>query len=345
MLSSGDRVAILLHGGTTTNRGKTGISLLRYSNLPIVAVIDQDCAGEDLTQLTGIDRPIPIVASVADALAYGPTVLSIGIAPSGGALPDAWRAELKQALEAGLSIVNGLHTRMAQEPDLKAALQPDRWIWDVRQEPTGLTVGSGKARSLPCRRVLTVGTDMSVGKMSTSLELHRACSEQGMRSRFIATGQTGLMLGEDGIPLDAVRVDYAAGAVEQMVMKYGHEHDILHIEGQGSFMNPASTATLPLIRGSQPTHLILVHRAGQTHIHSFPDFQIPSLPAAIQVYETIAAAGGTFAPTKVVGIALNTFHLDDETAQKAIAQTQAEIGLPCTDVIRYGAAPLLKAIL
>lgn len=345
MLSSGDRIAILLHGGTTTNRGKTGISLLRYSTLPIVAVIDQDCAGQDLTQLTGIDRPAPIVASVAEALAYNPTVLSIGIAPSGGALPDVWREELKQALGAGLSIVNGLHTRMAQESDLKAALQPDRWIWDVRQEPTGLTVGSGKARSLPCHRVLTVGTDMSVGKMSTSLELHRACLERGVRSRFIATGQTGLMLGEDGIPLDAVRVDYAAGAVEKMVMKYGHDHDILHIEGQGSFMNPASTATLPLIRGSQPTHLILVHRAGQTHIHSFPDFHIPSLQAAIQVYETVATAGGTFASSKVVGIALNTFHLDDETAQKAIAQTQAETGLPCADVIRYGAAPLLDTIL
>jgi len=345
MLSSGDRVAILLHGGTTTNRGKTGISLLRYSTLPIVAVIDQDCAGQDLVQLTGIQRPVPIVASVAEALTHNPTVLSIGIAPSGGALPDEWRDELKQALSGGLSIVNGLHTRMALDADLAADLQGDRWIWDVRQEPKGLTVGSGQARSLPCRRVLTVGTDMSVGKMSTSLELHRACLRKGVRSRFIATGQTGLMLGEDGIPLDAVRVDYAAGAVEQMVMKYGNDYDILHIEGQGSFMNPASTATLPLMRGSQPTHLILVHRAGQTHIHSFPDFEIPPLPNVIRVYETVVSAGGTFAPTKVAGIALNTFHLSHEEAQRAIAQTQEETGLPCADAIRYGAELLLDAIL
>jgi len=345
MLSSGDRVAILLHGGTTTNRGKTGISLLRYSTLPVVAVIDQDCAGQDLVQLTGIQRPVPIVASVAEALTYNPTVLSIGIAPSGGALPDEWRDALKQALGSGLSIVNGLHTRMALDSDLTDVLQGDRWIWDVRQEPTGLTVGSGQARSLPCRRVLTVGTDMSVGKMSTSLELHRACLRKGVRSRFIATGQTGLMLGEDGIPLDAVRVDYAAGAVEQMVMKYGNDYDILHIEGQGSFMNPASTATLPLMRGSQPTHLILVHRAGQTHIHSFPDFEIPPLPTVIRVYETVVSAGGTFAPTKVAGIALNTFHLSNEEAQRAIAQTQEETGLPCADAIRYGAESLLAAVL
>jgi len=345
MLTSGDRVAILLHGGTTTSKGKTGISLLRYSTLPIVAVIDETCAGGDLKTLTGIDRPIPIVASVTDALTYAPTVLSIGIAPSGGTLPDPWRKELKEALEAGLSIVNGLHTQMARDADLAAVVRPGRWIWDVRQEPTGLTVGSGQARSLPCRRVLTVGTDMSVGKMSTSLELHHAGLKRGLRSRFIATGQTGLMLGEEGIPLDAVRVDYAAGAVEQAVMNHGHEADILHIEGQGSLMNPASTATLPLLRGSQPTHLVLVHRAGQTHIQSFPDFTIPSLPEAIRVYETIASAGGTFAPAKVVGIALNTFHLSEVEAERAIAQTQATTDLPCADVIRYGAAPILEAIL
>jgi uncharacterized NAD-dependent epimerase/dehydratase family protein len=345
MLSASDRVAILLHGGITSSRGKTGISLLRYSHLPIVAVIDRDAVGQSLKQLTGIDRSVPIVGSVADALAYAPTALSIGIAPSGGALPAEWRGELTEALSAGLSIVNGLHTSMAEDAELQVALQPDRWIWDVRREPEGLTVGSGKARSLPCRRVLTVGTDMGVGKMSTSLELHQAGLKRGVRSRFIATGQTGLMLGEDGIPLDAVRVDYAAGAVEQVVLRHGNDHDILHIEGQGSFVNPASTATLPLMRGSQPTHLVLVHRAGQTHIQSFSDVAIPSLKDVIRLYETVAAASPTFPAAKVAGIALNTFHLPDDAAQTAIAHVQEETGLPCADAIRYGADPILDAIL
>lgn len=345
MLSASDRVAILLHGGTASSRGKTGISLLRYSRLPIVAVIDRDAAGQSLKTLTGIDRTVPIVASVTDALAYAPTVLSIGIAPSGGALPAEWRGELTEALSAGLSIVNGLHTRMAEDAELKAALRFESWIWDVRREPQGLTVGSGQARSLPCRRVLTVGTDMGVGKMSTSLELHQAGLRRGVRSRFIATGQTGLMLGEDGIPLDAVRVDYAAGAVEQMVLRHGNDHDILHIEGQGSFVNPASTATLPLMRGSQPTHLVLVHRVGQTHIQSFSDIAIPSLKDVIRLYETVAMASPTFPAAKVAGIALNTFHLPDDAAQRAIAQVQDETGFPCADAIRYGADPILDAIL
>lgn len=345
MLTAESRVAILLHEGTQGSHGKTGLSLLRYSDIPIVAVIDQAAAGRSLLEMTGIPRDVPIVASVQDALAYAPTVLTIGIAPSGGALPDAWWREVKDGVAAGLSVVNGLHTPMATNPDLQDLLRDGQWIWDVRQEPAGLTVGSGKARSLPCKRVLTVGTDMSVGKMSASLELDRACRAQGLRSRFIATGQTGLMLGHDGIPLDAVRIDFAAGAVEQAVLRNAPNQDILHIEGQGSLMNPASTATLPLMRGSQPTHLVLVHRAGQTQIRSFPDFRIPPLPEVIQVYETVVRAGGTFAPTKVVAIALNTFHLDESAAQRAIAQTQDETGLPCTDVIRFGAEGILEAIL
>jgi uncharacterized NAD-dependent epimerase/dehydratase family protein len=234
---------------------------------------------------------------------------------------------------------------MSEDPELRKILHPDRWIWDVRREPTGLTVGSGQARLLPCLRLLTVGTDMSVGKMSTSLELHKASLRRGLRSRFLATGQTGLMLGHDGVPLDAVRIDFAAGAVEQIVMRYGTAADILHVEGQGSLINPASTATLPLLRGSQPTHLILVHRAGQTQIHSFPHVMIPSLPQVVQVYETVAMAGGAFAPAKVVGIALNTGHLSEIEAKTMIARTQEETGLPCTDPIRFGADLLLSAVL
>ncbi|MCU0569432.1 MAG: DUF1611 domain-containing protein [Oculatellaceae cyanobacterium Prado106] len=345
MLNPTDRIAILLHEGTQTSKGKTGISLLRYSDIPIVAVIDQTCAGRSLFDLTGIDREVAIVASVAEALAYQPTVLAIGIAPSGGALPEVWRQEVKQAVAGGLSVVNGLHTPMANDPELKALLQPQQWIWDVRQEPSGLVIGSGKARELNCLRVLTVGTDMSVGKMSTSLELNRVTVQRGMRSRFLATGQTGLMLGHDGIPLDAIRIDFAAGAVEQLVMRHGFDHDIVYVEGQGSLMNPASTATLPLIRGSQPTHLILVHRAGQQQIHNFPQVKIPPLLKVIQVYETVAAAGGAFAETKVVGIALNTFHLSADEAEGAIEQVQLETGLPCTDPIRFTAEPLLDAIL
>ena len=339
------RVAILLHEGIRGTNGKTGLTFLRYGEASIVAVIDQQCAGESLPQLTGIPCDAPIVDSVASALAYQPDVLLIGIAPSGGVLPDAWRQEVKQAVAAGLSVVNGLHTQMASDPELKCLLRDSQSIWDIRREPAGLGVGSAKARSLPCRRVLTVGTDMSVGKMSASLELQRSARFKGIRSKFLATGQAGMMIAGEGIPLDAIRVDFAAGAVEQMVMRSGEDYELLIVEGQGSLLHPGSTATLPLMRGTQPTGLVLVHRAGQTHIRHHEHVPIPPLPEVIELYETVAKAGGAFAPVKVVAIALNTGHLEANTAQRAIEQVQAETGLPCTDAVRFGADLLVNAVM
>ncbi len=344
MLKPEDRIAILLHQGIRSALGKTGLSLLRYSESDIVAVIDQESAGSSLPELTKIQRQVPIVASVEDSLVYKPNVLVIGIAPSGGAIPPEYRQEIYHAVSQGLSIVNGLHTPIANDPDVASLLKPGQWIWDIRQEPSGIPIASAKARSLACLRVLTVGTDMGIGKMSTSLELNRAALKKGYRSKFIATGQAGLMIAQDGIPLDAIRVDFAAGAVEQVVMHFGQNHDILQIEGQGSLLHPGSTATLPLLRGSQATHLVLVHRVGQTHIRNHPHILIPSLTDVIKLYEAIAAAGGAFTPAQVVAIALNTHHLDETEAISAIAQVQLATGLPCTDPVRFGADLLLNAI-
>ncbi|MCS7065605.1 MAG: NAD-dependent epimerase/dehydratase family protein, partial [Fimbriimonadales bacterium] len=229
--------------------------------------------------------------------------------------------------------------------ELKPLLHGCQWIWDIRREPPGLTVGTGAARSLACKRVLTIGTDMAVGKMTVSLEMHRACLQRGLRSRFLATGQTGIMIEGDGIPLDAVRVDFASGAVEQYVLRLGQDADIVHIEGQGALFNPASTATLPLLRGSQPTHLILVHRAGQTHIMRYTDVPIPPLPVAVRLYEELASSGGSFYPSRVAAIALNTAHLSEQEARAAIEQASQETGLPCTDPIRFGADLLVEAVL
>jgi uncharacterized NAD-dependent epimerase/dehydratase family protein len=342
-LALNQRVAILLHEGVVGTTGKTGMSLIRYSEAPIVAAIDRENAGKSLQELTGIKRDVPIVRSLADALKYEPQILVIGIAPKGGVLPDDYWHEIKDALLAGMSIVNGLHTPLAQIPELKTLLKPGQMIWDVRKEPSNLGVATGIARTLPCRRVLTVGTDMAVGKMSTSLELHWASRLRGWRSKFLATGQTGLMLEGDGVPLDAVRVDFAAGAVEQIMMRFGKNYDIVHIEGQGSLLHPASTATLPLIRGSQPTQMVLVHRAGQTEVMN--GVPIPPLKDVVQLHEIVASGAGAFARVPVVGIALNTVNLDENEAKDAIEKARQDTGLPCTDVIRFGADVLLDAVM
>ncbi|MEL7504316.1 MAG: DUF1611 domain-containing protein [Cyanobacteria bacterium J06554_6] len=345
MLKPHHRLAILLHNGTVGSKGKTGLALLRYSPNPIVAVIDETCAGKKLKALTGIDRAVPIVGSVREALTLKPDVIAIGLAPSGGILPEPWYAEVREAVAVGVSVMNGLHTLMKSDASMTDRLQAGQWIWDIRQEPDGLSVGSGQARTLDCKRVLAVGTDMAVGKMSTCIELNRATQQRGLQSKLIATGQTALMLGADGIPLDAVRVDFASGAVEQAVLRNAPGQDVLYVEGQGSIFNPASTATLPLIRGSQPTHLVLGHKLGMTEIQHFPGFPLPPLSEVIQLYESLAAAGGTFSAPKVAGIALNTFGVSEENARSAIATTTQTTGLPCTDVVRFGAEPILEAIL
>ncbi len=344
MLTERNRLALLMHEGLRSPIGKTGLGLLRYSRAPIVAVIDYECAGGSIPALTGIPREVPIVASLQDALAYQPDTLVIGIAPPGGMLPDAWWQEVRQAVMAGLNLVNGLHIPMAEHPDLKPFLHGCQWVWDIRREPPDLRVGTGAARHLACKRVLTVGTDMSVGKMTVSIEMHRACLQRGLRSKFLATGQTGIMIEGDGVALDAVRVDFASGAIEKFTLQLGQDADVVHIEGQGALFNPASTATLPLLRGAQPTHLILVHRAGQTHIWRYPDVPIPPLPVAIRLYEELASAGGSFYPSRVAAIALNTAHLSDSEARATIDQTAQETGLPCTDPVRFGADSLVDAI-
>lgn len=347
-LTPQNRVVLLMHEVLGQYPGKIGHGLLRYCVAPIVVVIDRVTAGRSLREVTGIPIDVPIVATVEEALAFAPDVLIPAISPSGGMLPAGWEEEIEEALRAGLSIANGLHVRMGEDPRYAALLhRSGQFIWDVRKEPEGLTTGSGQARALAAKRVLFVGMDMNVGKMTAALELDRAAREQGLRSKFLATGQTGIMIAGEGIPLDAVKLDYAPGAVERLVRDGAPGHDYLFIEGQGSLFHPGSTATLALLRGSQPTHLILVHRAGQESIKSLSWVLLPSLSEAVHLYEQVAlirTPDGPIAP-KVVGIALNTGHLDAAAAQSAIDAAAQETGLPVADAVRGGAQTLLNAML
>ena len=219
MLSSDAPLVLLQHGGLDNLSGKTGLAMLRYRQGPIVAVIDPAHAGGDLRTITGIDRAVPVVADLESALALGPAVAVVGLAPSGGRLPLEMRADVVAALRAGLSLASGLHSRLAADPEFAAIpLAPDQWIWDLRQEPPELEVAAARCAALPCRRLLAVGSDMAVGKMSACLELQRAAQRSGVDARFVGTGQAGILISGQGVALDAVRVDYAAGAVEAAVL-------------------------------------------------------------------------------------------------------------------------------
>ena len=348
-------LVLFLHGGTRNLSGKTGLAMLRYRQGPIVAVVDPEVAGQSLKAITGIDRPVPIVASLAGALAYGPQVAVVGLAPSGGRLPEAVHGDVAAALRAGLSVASGLHTHLGDDPSLAALVQPGAWIWDLRREPSGLEVATARAAALPCRRLLAVGSDMAVGKMSACLDLLAAAERRGLDARFVGTGQAGILISGGGVALDAVRVDYAAGAVEAAVLAAAQGTDAqswVLVEGQGSLCHPGSTATLPLIRGSQPTDLLLVHRAGQTHTKGLPELVLPPLGELIQALEALAALArpstATAPSPKVRAVALNTAHLSEDAALAALAATADATGLPCADMVRAGpsgADQLLAALL
>ena len=342
-------IVLLLHGGLRDLSGKTGLAMLRYRPGPIVAVVDPQHAGRPLAELTGIERAVPVVDSLAEALPYGPAVAVVGLAPSGGRLSPAVRADVAAALAAGLSVASGLHSRIADDPELAALRRPGAWIWDLRVEPPDLTVAAARAAALPCRRLLALGSDMAVGKMSACLELEREARRRGIQARFVGTGQAGILIGGSGVALDAVRLDYAAGAVEAAVLAAGQglgPEAWLLVEGQGSLCHPGSSASLPLIRGSQPTELLLVHRAGQRHPKGLPEIPLPPLPELIASAEAIAAlARPDGRRPRVRAVALNTAHLSATEAQAAIASSTALTGLPCSDPVRAGAADLLDALL
>lgn len=350
MFGADTPIVLLQHGGLDNLGGKTGLAMLRYRPGPIVAVVDPAHPGADLRALTGIDRAVPVVGSLAEALPFAPEVAVVGLAPSGGRLPDGMGSDVAAALAAGLSVASGLHSRLADDPSLAALVRPGRWIWDLRREPPGLSVACGLAAALPCRRLLAVGTDMSVGKMSTCLELLAAARRRGREARFVGTGQAGILISGGGVALDAVRIDYAAGAVEAAVLAAagGAGPDTLVlIEGQGSLCHPGSSATLPLIRGSQPTDLLLVHRAGQHAIQRLADCPLPPLGQVIAAVEALAALGrpaGSDPPPRVAAIALNTAHLDGAAAAAALTATARDTGLPCFDPVRQGGEALLELL-
>jgi uncharacterized NAD-dependent epimerase/dehydratase family protein len=279
---------------------------------------------------------------VSEAAARGAEVFVLGIAPPGGRVPEDWLAAIDEAVTLGLSVVNGLHDRLAPR---YRDLRPGQWIWDMRVEPDDLSIGTGAAAELSNRRVLLVGTDMAIGKMSAGLELHREALSRGMRSAFVATGQIGMAISGNGVPLDAVRLDYACGAIEREVLRVG-DAEIVFIEGQGSLVHPASTATLPLLRGSMPTHLVLCHRAGQVTLSRLPGMRIPALRDLARLYEDVGAACGSFPRPRTAAVALNTFHLDsDDDARAAARAVEADTGLACADPVRHGAGRLLDAVL
>lgn len=340
------RFLILADGDFGPMTSKTANSVIRYLPERTVGVVDRRQAGRTSQDVLGFGGSIPVVGSMREGLALGPTAVLIGIAPSGGRLPDEWRAWLAEAIDAGCDLWSGLHTFLADDPMLaERARQKGTRILDLRRPPADLAVASGKAKETEAFRVLTVGTDCNVGKMTAQLQLVKDLKARGLRTRFVATGQTGIMIEGWGIAVDAVIADFIAGATERITLEGATDADIVLVEGQGSINHPGySGVTLGLLHGSCPDALILCHQATREYIGDYRKaswLRIPPLSEYVRLYETI---GSTVHPTRVIGIALNTYDLDDEAARRACEEASRETGLPATDPVRFDAKPLVDAI-
>jgi len=279
--------------------------------------------------------------TLAEAKEKGAKTLVIGVANRGGIISQAWKTVLIEAIEMGYDIASGLHNLLRDEADLVAAAKKHgQELFDVRIPTVQYPIANGVKRT--GKRCLAVGTDCSVGKMYTALAMDALMRERGMKSTFRATGQTGILITGDGVPLDAVIADFMAGSVEYLTPDNDPDHWDL-IEGQGSLFHVSySGVTMALVHGGQPDALVLCHEPTRPHMRGLPGYKLPSLTEVRDVALTLARVGNP--ACQVVGVSVNTQHMSEDDARAYLAQIEQDMGLPATDPFRFGADKLVDAL-
>jgi uncharacterized NAD-dependent epimerase/dehydratase family protein len=351
MLGKHRRLAILAEGRFTPLDAKTAVGVLRYRPEEAAAVIDSTRAGRTARHCVGVGGDVPVVATIEEAASNGADSLLVGVAPQGGELPPEWRSWVGDALDRGWDVIAGLHAFLADDADFAArAAHTGARIHDVRRPPRIRLVAARRAASVDALVVLTVGSDCNVGKMTAALEIQRGLEARGTRAAFVATGQTGILVADRGVPVDAIPSDFVAGAVEREVVEASREAEVVIVEGQGALHHPGySGVTLGLLHGAAPKAMVLCHEAGRETVRRpgaseeerRAEPTIPPLEALVETYER---AAGWVSPGRVVGIALNTWALAETEARREVENAAARTGLPATDPVRFGAEPLVHAV-
>ena len=280
--------------------------------------------------------------SLDDAVAAGAKTLVVGVANRGGVFSESWMEVLERALDQGLDLAAGLHGKLADVPQLtEAAARNGRRLFDVRHPSQTFAVGDGKKR--PGKRLLTVGTDCSCGKMYTSLALDREMRARGMNADFRATGQSGILIVGDGVSVDAVVADFISGATEWLSPANDPDHwDV--IEGQGSLFHASfAGVSMGLLHGAQPDALVMCHEPTRSHMRGLPDYGLPDLQLCIDT--NLTAARLTNPDVRCIGVAVNTSLMDADAARRYVGETEKELGLPVVDPVRHGVAPLVDQLI
>jgi uncharacterized NAD-dependent epimerase/dehydratase family protein len=280
--------------------------------------------------------------SITEAAEAGARTLVVGVANRGGIIPDNWLETLVEALDRGMDLASGLHMRLSDIRAIKEkADEKGASLFDVRHPDRDFPLGSGEKRA--GKRMLTVGTDASVGKMYTTLAIERELTARGGKADFRATGQTGIFIAGEGASVDAVVADFISGAAEWLSPANEPDHWDL-IEGQGSLFHPSfAGVTLGLIHGAQPDAIVLCHEPSRSHMRGLPGWPMPSLSACLDA--NLAAARLTNEAVFCAGVAVNTSQLDADGAARFLEETSAALGLPCVDPMVSGVAPIVDRLL
>ncbi len=298
------------------------------------------CVGQVRLPECKVDLGLPDLR--IDDLAGTAASLIIGVAPHGGRIPQHWLALLVAAASAGIDIVAGLHDKLADNPELaQAARGSGAKLIDVRVPPPRLPVGTGRKRT--GKRLLTVGTDCAVGKKYTALALEREIRDRGISADYRATGQTGIMIAGEGIPIDAVVGDFISGAAELLSPDNQPEHwDV--IEGQGSLLHPSYAAvSLGLLHGSQPDAIVVCHDATRTRLLGHDNFAVPGLVETIEANRRMALLVNPC--VECVGVSVNTSDLHPDERQSKMAFWESETGVPCIDPLIDGIGPIVDRLM
>lgn len=323
---------LFLGDASSPGYAKTAIGLAQWAR--------DKCLGQIRLPGCDVDAGLPDV-TIEDAVAKGAKSFIIGIAPAGGGVQDNWRAPILAAIEEGLDIVSGLHQRLNDDESFReAAERRGVRLIDVRTPPSDLPIGTGKRRS--GKRLLTVGTDCAVGKKFAALAIADAMQNREMNATFRATGQTGIMIAGEGVPLDAVVADFIAGAIESLAHDNIDSHwDV--IEGQGSLYHPAyAGVSLGLLHGAQADAIVLCHNPSRPHLLGFPDYPLPDVKACVERNLILGAL--TNPRIQCVGACINGSDLTSQERADEIAGIEDALGVPCLDPIAMGADAIVDEI-
>ncbi len=275
------------------------------------------------------------------AAAAGARTMVVGVANAGGFIPDSWLGAITGALAAGLDVAAGMHTRLGDiAPVRDAAERHGRKLFDVRHPARDFPMGTGERR--PGKRLLTVGTDCSCGKMYAALAVEREMRGRGMKADFRATGQSGIFIVGGGVAIDAVVADFISGAVEWLAPAGDPDHwDVL--EGQGSLFHPSyAGVSLGLLHGAQADALVLCHEPTRGHMRGLPDRPLPGIAECIEA--NVAAARLTNPAARCVGIAVDTSRLARPEGERLLAETEDKLGIPCADPLATGVGRIVDSL-